>query len=267
MQFQAFIDDSYSAGGTYILAGAVATSENWELFSKEWEILLNSGWGLINDKNNKHHFKYSEMKFRRKENIPVFLNTLEKYISCFIATKIDISDLEKAKKRIVIEGIQPDWTEFDAFYMAFRSLMDKFHMHRNIMIEALGSGTVDFYFDDQSQKGRIFKMWDNYLKNRPEDIRSYYGNLPRFESDSSFLPLQGADLLAGFARDCYEQNNSQAFITMSMEKYKRTSNHRILGFLAEETEDDLTKYLIRQARHQVPASAVICDFGAGLKRN
>lgn len=255
---QAFIDDSYRAGGTYILAGPIATAENWALFSHEWEKLLNSGWGVLNAKTNTHHFKYASMNIEeRKSRIPVFLNTLERYISGYVATRIDISELERAKERVVIEGMLPDWTEFSEFYMAFRSLMDKFHMHRDKMVEAFGNQPIDFYFDDESQKGRIFAMWDNYINNRADEIKELYGITPRFESDEVFLPLQGADLLAGFARDCYEQGKSDAFIHLEMDGFKRIGKHKILRFVAEEQEDDLVKYLMREAiRQALPGTAI-----------
>ena len=43
LTYQAFIDDSYTHGGEFVLAGHVATAENWAKFAAEWENLLPSG--------------------------------------------------------------------------------------------------------------------------------------------------------------------------------------------------------------------------------
>ena len=57
MVFQAFIDDSYTPDGEFVLAGHVATAESWVAFAKEWEELL--PFGTIAP-NAKFHFKMSK---------------------------------------------------------------------------------------------------------------------------------------------------------------------------------------------------------------
>lgn len=261
MSLQAYIDDSYRAGGTYILAGPIATSENWEYFSEEWGKLLNSGWGVMNQKNNTPHFKYASMctTEERRNRIPVFLNTLERYMFGFIATRIDISELERAKLRVITVGVNVDWTEFDPFYMAFRSLIDKFHIIRHQMPDLFGSEPADFIFDKAVQEKRINAMWDNYVANRPDNIRSLYGPKPRFVSDDDYPPLQGADLLAGFARECFEQGNPENFLKLTMVGFNRIAEHKLLRIITEEREDDLVKYLMREVVRQCPPGTIIFD--------
>ena len=55
MVFQAFIEDSYTRDGEFVLAGHIATEEAWVQFSKEWEELLPSGGTLA--ANGEYHFK------------------------------------------------------------------------------------------------------------------------------------------------------------------------------------------------------------------
>ena len=43
MVFKAFIDDSSTPGGEFVLAGHVANAEEWAEFTKEWEELLLHG--------------------------------------------------------------------------------------------------------------------------------------------------------------------------------------------------------------------------------
>jgi hypothetical protein len=58
MVLQAFIDESYSNDGTYVLAGYIASVEEWASFSREWQELL--PYGTL-DKDDQFHFKMSEM--------------------------------------------------------------------------------------------------------------------------------------------------------------------------------------------------------------
>jgi hypothetical protein len=58
LDFQAFVDDSYTPNGEFVLGGHIATAKHWAEFSKEWEALLPLGT-LSNE--NAYHFKMAEM--------------------------------------------------------------------------------------------------------------------------------------------------------------------------------------------------------------
>jgi Protein of unknown function (DUF3800) len=91
--------------------------------------------------------------------------------------------------------------------VGFRGLVDGFHLERErIQSEIPLNETVDFIFDDQTEKSFIMSAWNEYLAARPDDIRDYYGATPRFENDQKFLPLQAADLWAWWVRRWYEED-------------------------------------------------------------
>ena len=77
LTYQAFIDDSYTHGGEFVLAGHVATAENWAKFAAEWENLLPSG----TLGKSGYHFKMAEMAAipERMERVPAFYWVVEKY--------------------------------------------------------------------------------------------------------------------------------------------------------------------------------------------
>lgn len=64
LSFQAFIDDSTTPGGEFVLAGHIAPAEAWAKFAKEWEELL--PFGTLAE-NGKYHFKMSEWHLIRNE--------------------------------------------------------------------------------------------------------------------------------------------------------------------------------------------------------
>jgi len=85
MVFQAFIDDSYTPDGEFVLAGHVATAESWVAFAKEWEELL--PFGTIAP-NGKFHFKMSEMAAlpERMERLPAFWRAIQNHVAALIVT-------------------------------------------------------------------------------------------------------------------------------------------------------------------------------------
>lgn len=261
MTIQAYIDDSYDRNGVYVLAGCIGSSESWAAFSDEWSKML-PNWGVLNN-NNKYHFKMSEMNAtpERLARVPTFLATMEKHILGYVSAKINIAELKRAQVRIAVPGIAIDWTEYDPFFVTFRALLDMFHIERKNMIEMLGEEKIDFYFDDQSQKNRIIAMWDNYIKNRPEEIRNYYGETPRFENDGDFLPLQAADLLAWWVRKMYAEETPEKIRTLDFGTFKPAKNRKLLRIEISYNEEQLVTVLKRIVRTQLGPNHLIYDSG------
>jgi hypothetical protein len=71
---QAFIDDSTDEGGTFVLAGHIASAEVWSNFAKEWEEMLPFG---IRGKDGKFYFKMNEMAAvaERMERVGAFIES------------------------------------------------------------------------------------------------------------------------------------------------------------------------------------------------
>lgn len=217
---KAYIDDSYDdKDGVYVLAGCIASLENWSALENEWKKLL-PNWGTLSSKSNEYHFKMNDMNhdYRRKR-VPVFLSTIEKYITGFIYAKINTHELKHAQSRIQVDGVLLEWQEYDAFYFTFRALLDKFHLERQKLIEFLGEEKIDFVFDMQAQKDRVYAMWNNYLKNRPPEVRKYYGEMPKFEDDQKVIQLQSADLIAGWIRSMYLSGTPEKILKLDFEGF------------------------------------------------
>jgi hypothetical protein len=86
------------------------------------------------------------------------------------------------------------------YYLAFNSLIALYAGHS----EKVGlNETVNFVFDDQSEKIHIKLAWDNFYKNIPRRLQQRIGKEIGFQEDSKCPPLQAADFIAYWKREEY----------------------------------------------------------------
>jgi len=103
---QAFVDESYSTeGGIYVLAGALASSEAWAAFVREWEELLVFAPVA---RSGKRVFKMQQMK--SSPYLPAFYKATRRHAACTFAFAFAVKDLNNAKTLINnIPGLQVNW--------------------------------------------------------------------------------------------------------------------------------------------------------------
>lgn len=256
---QAYIDDSYNQDGVFVLGGHIASAEAWARFSGEWEKMR--PFGTL-DKNNEYHFKMSEMaqNDERMARVQGFFRIIENHVLASISCKIDISELRRAKGRIWVPNLEIDWGYIDNPYMvAMRCLLDIFHGHRQEMAKFIPlDEKVDFYFDDQSEKGAILSAWDDYIRERSDEVRQYYGATPRFENDKEFLPLQAADLWAWWVRKWYKEGTPEKIENCDFGAF-RGRRHDHLKIAMSFDEEDIVSSIKSFIRDQIGPDRVICD--------
>ena len=251
LNFQAFIDESETAGGEYVLAGHIATAENWAKFSAEWEMLLPSG--TLAD-NGLYHFKMSAMAMtdERMARVPAFRRCIENHVKASISCRMNVEDFDRAHEnveRFVSRlNLVLDWKLWKSpYYFLFRCLLDRFHDRSSEYADILPVNEdekVDFYFDDKTEKSAIMAAWDEIVENRPDKVAKLYGATPRFENDQDFLPLQAADLWAWWVREWYEEDNSPVPDKMRMLDFggwKGKRGHPIIAISYDE--EAITKVL------------------------
>lgn len=210
MVLQAFMDESWNdAEGTFVIAGHIASAENWAKFSADWESILPFG---VRDKDGSWHFKAKEMNSPAGlERTQAFWRVIEKHVLMSLSCRINRRELTRARDRIHVPNLEINWGYvLNPYLVAFRVLMDGFHGWRTKIEEFVPlSETVDFYFDERAEKKQIREAWDEYMSSRPEEIRAFYGNEPRFEDDKKFLPLQAADLWAWWVRRWHAEGHPE----------------------------------------------------------
>jgi hypothetical protein len=210
MVLQAFIDESYTDGGIYVLGGHIADPTAWESLSDDWKELL--PFGTL-DKNGTYQFKMAEMALNneRQARVLPFYRVIEKHVLCSISCTFNMSDLKRAKKRISVPNLQIDWGFFSNPYLfALRGLMDMFHTYKEKIKNIIPiEDKVNFIFDSITTKSQVLSSWEMYMEERPDEIRQYFGDLPQFADDKKFLPLQAADLWVWWVRRWTEEGHPE----------------------------------------------------------
>lgn len=265
MTLQAYIDESIEEDGVFVLAGCIADIESWVGFSKEWEDMLPYG---LQDDDGDWYFKMSHMRRRGQgamERVPAFFKIIEKNVFGFVSAKIDISELKRAQSRIIVpEAINPiiDWGRYaNPYYIAFRCLMDKFHIarHENEADFPIKE-PIDFIFDERTDAEAIMVGWSDYIKNRKEEVKKYYGATPVFKNDREFLPLQAADLYAWWVRKWYMEGTPEkirAFDFGAFTREEGVRKHLVVDIAFNE--ENLVKNLMQTVRLQIGSDYAIYD--------
>ncbi len=202
MVFQAVVDDSYKEEtGIYVLAGAIASAEDWVNFSKDWEELLE--WCPA-DKDGAKHFKWTDMQ--HSPNLIAYFKAIQRHIIRVFSFSFRLNDYYDAKRRIRLNRKNVDFGILEKhFVYSFPQLMIGFYESvsgENIFSEKLN--VVDFIFDSTSDSSIVLAGWQNFVESQPEYRRPFIGEVPIFRDDKKFIPLQAADFLAGYIRSTIE---------------------------------------------------------------
>jgi Protein of unknown function (DUF3800) len=263
MVLQAFIDDSYTPNGTFVLAGHIASPEAWAKFSVEWRRLLRAGV-ITKDKRgcDTYHFKMSEMAINseRMERVPAFYWLIEQYVAVSISCCLNVSGLHRARSRLYVPKLAIDWGYMTNPYMvSYRCLMDMFHNHRQRIAEIIPvDQPVDFIFDEQTHEEKVIqRTWEAYIANRPDAIRQLYGRKPQFQNDQEFLPLQAADFWAWWVREWSEQGKPEKNNDFDFGAWRGTKPRPCLAF--SFTEDQLFDEMRKYIRSQIEPARPIFD--------
>lgn len=261
LNLQAVIDDSYDPNGAYVLAGYIASAESWVRFSEEWENLLPLA---VMNKEMKYRFKMAEMATNeeRMSRVPAFYRVIEKHVSVSISAKIHIPDLRRVQARILVPGIDVDWASYaNPYFVTFRCLMDKFHIERQRLTEWLPKDQkIDFIFDTQSERREIAAMWSNYILERPDEIREFYGAEPVFKDDEEFLPLQAADFWAWWVRKWYQEGTPEKIQKWSFDEIEPSKAKKFLRIEIVFNQDELATTMMSVLRNQIGPGKPIIDL-------
>jgi hypothetical protein len=177
----------------FVLAGGIATVEQWAAFSAEWQERLNMRPLL-------ECFKQSEMvqSPERLERSGWFERVLRDHVTALISCAIRTDELVKVVREIKwpVKVVNADKLE-NPYYFAFHAIMNKLAQHQ---VQLGISGPVDFIFDEEGEKKNTLEAWDRIKLSVTPQVRKLMGSTPIYRNDKQFLPLQGADLFAYWVR-------------------------------------------------------------------
>ncbi len=203
MALTAYVDDSVEAKRVLVLAGFISSVERWEAFTKDWEnCLINAPWDRSKKTGNR---VYKSSEARRRRDSPLVQEYIQHHYEVIkdhardnqmraVAVAVRLDDLERfIRKRPALAGTP--WA--NPYSWAIQALIDTLaHLQ-------LGDGhtePIDWVFDERPEKKQIREYWDVHVAGMPETHRHLMGHEPVFRSDDDFLPIQAADMLAGFTR-------------------------------------------------------------------
>ncbi len=260
MVFQAFVDESFTQGATYVLGGYIADADAWAHFAKDWDEILPLA---TRSKSGALRFKMKEMAAspNRMKSVPTFYSVIEKYDLFSLSCRFNLADLKRAKQRVYVPNLKIDWGYMDNPYaFAFRALMDMFHSNRALLVPAFPLGQkIDFIFDKRNESKAILAAWDDYIKARPDESREHYGANPGFEDDETFLPLQAADFWAWWVRRWTEEGVPEKIETRDFGQWKATKRPR--GADISFTEDQIHEAMAAQISEGIEPGRPIYDVG------
>lgn len=205
---KAYIDGSGTgAKDVLVLAGYIATVEQWAAFSTDWNRLLNMGPHPL------RYFKMKELKNSPEKCVPYY-DVIEQHVTAAVSCMIKTSDLVEVARNF-------QWPfKFDRegtrafenpYYFGFKAIMDKFAANQS----QLGiTEPVDFIFDEETEKKRTLSGWDRIKYSATGDVAALLGDTPIYRDDEKTLPLQSADLFAYWVRQWELQGIPDALATL-----------------------------------------------------
>jgi hypothetical protein len=197
---QAFVDGSGTGDPrALIIAGYIAATETWTALSNEWRAHL--------DDLKMSCFKMSATT-SRPEIGASFYRIIEKHnVLGGISITVDTAGLRKVVREVVPpEDIKAQKLENPYFFAVRGLVLGLAALHREIGISA----SVDFVFDEDTEKGGFLSVWPFVVKDATDEIRKMLGATPAYGRDDLLMPLQAADLLAYWIRDWHLAGRPEA---------------------------------------------------------
>jgi hypothetical protein len=205
LMLQAFIDDSGTGGQppVFVLAGFVATADEWAAFSDEWQESLEMRPAL-------NYFKMSEaMNFQgefsgwseqsRNDRVARLYRIIENHARAGISTVVSHAAYEK-----VFGSPRLPRPMQDPYYLLFFDLIAQVARSQREWLRL--DDTTDFIFDDQvGKKDRLVGAWESFKAMASPAFKEVMGDTPIFRDDKNVLPLQAADFHAWLVRKRWEE--------------------------------------------------------------
>lgn len=210
MILQACIDDSATnarkSGKIYLLAGLIASVDEWSALSDEWDAALLEPPALS-------YFKLSQA-LSMKDEFDRSRGWTEELRNGRVARLAKITRTHvKAGYTVIVQ--KDAYDEFvGAYSHKYPDLKDPYHFCFFQIIDAvtksrswLGySSGLDYVFDEHGLVGsRALDYWKALKLKMPWESPDDLGSSPAFRDEKKFAPLQAADLWAGLVRGVEEE--------------------------------------------------------------
>ena len=202
-----FFDDSGNAKGpVFVLAGFMASFENWERFADAWKAALAENPAIRYYKNSQamscqdefENWSYIDVQKKISRLTRVIIEHVEHRVSMSINT----DEFDRHLRANVFEPLS------DPYYVLFIGIITKTILYLEKQNER---HPVSFIFDHQGKVGHAAAEIVQKIKAHPhfplrEKQSDMLGGIPIFADDKELVALQAADLYAGNVRRFYIDN-------------------------------------------------------------
>jgi Protein of unknown function (DUF3800) len=184
---QVFLDESFEKDPpVFVLAGYLASVEQWEELTKEWDTALTS-WALPAFKMKDALREWSVGM--QKERLGYLHALIHERVSCALWVEVD----SRALKGIMTGPFKRFANPY--FFCVFELVK------LVIRSEFLKDEKVRFIFDKGQDEKAIRGAWEEFVDGASSDeTKSRFEGDPIFEKDEELIPLQTADFLAYWRR-------------------------------------------------------------------
>jgi uncharacterized protein DUF3800 len=203
---KAYIDDScMNKAPVYVLAGWCAPARVWGPFSNAWRDILRY-------RRRIDRFKFDEaINFSgeflnmsvedRDERLRLLVGAIEEH------GLVGFSVIIPHHIFLPLFGVHPSIEVRNPYHLAFFMMVSRMVAH----YAPLGiKDKIDFYFDYQpgaKSMALVEEGWELFCRLAPQEVRPLLNaHPPSFLSDDDTVPLQAADLIAGWVRYCFQAN-------------------------------------------------------------
>jgi hypothetical protein len=193
MILNAYIDESED-DAAFVMAGYVASAEEWAKFSDDWDAALTAApavpflktsevmkspprgpfWGLSSEE--------------RDEKLRLLYSVIDKYVFFEVSSVVLMEPLKRIFSDFPKQASNP-------YYYGLVSLIDGVIRRQ---IECGMKERIDFIFDERPmEQSKLLSVWDAAVHDSPEYVKSMIGSTPDFKKDTGpdgLRPLQAADL-------------------------------------------------------------------------
>lgn len=198
---QAHIDESEDAEA-FVMAGYVASAEEWAKFSDDWDAALAADPAVPFLKTSQAMLKIPGGPFwgltaeQRNAKLERLYAVIDKYVFFEVSSVVL---MEPLKRIFLTEEFGPQAA--NPYYHGLMSLIDGVIRRQ---IQCGMKERIDFIFDNgRHEADRILEMWGAVIHDAPDYVKEMVGGTPTFRPDTGpdgLRPLQAADLEAWWTR-------------------------------------------------------------------
>ncbi len=199
MVLQAFFDESSDSHNTppttFVVAGFVSTAEKWAEFSERWQQAL--------DEDGLEFYKAGKLKTQKSiKKSERYFRIIEQYVDAGVYCIVDMRELVKTVNDFDLPDIFFDPVRIkknmrNPYHFAFKNIVKTLVENQ----ETLNLFTpIDMIFDEKTESTAVLGGYHFLQYTAPSDFLKKMGSVPSFKKDHEILPLQAADLYAGWVR-------------------------------------------------------------------